>query len=227
IDTVPHLLCRGFSREETEDACIELNYLGIHNFLAIRGDETNYIPPRPGHGTNGVNVYAAELVDQLMRLKSGKYLENLDEADPIGMCIGVAGYPEKHVESPNLKTDIAYLKKKVDGGAEYIVTQMFFDNRAFFNFVKECRAAGITVPIIPGLKILNSPKQTTSLPKNFHISIPDALVDEIASNDKHTKDIGVNWAIKQCEELLNGGVPCIHFYVMNGADSVINVIKKL
>ena len=225
IDTVPHLLCRGFTREETEDACIELNYLGIHNFLAIRGDETNYIPPAPG--TNSVNVYASELVDQLVQLKKGKYLENLTDADPIDMCIGVAGYPEKHVESPNLKTDIAYIKKKVAGGADYVVTQMFFDNRAFFNFVKECRAADITVPIIPGLKILNSAKQTTSLPKNFHISIPDDLMDEVSANQMHVKEIGVNWAVKQCEELLNADVPCIHFYVMNGADSVINVIKKL
>ncbi|MGH8016048.1 MAG: methylenetetrahydrofolate reductase, partial [Candidatus Zixiibacteriota bacterium] len=236
-----HLLCRGFSREETEDACIELNFLGIHNFLAIRGDETNYIPPPPGRSTNGVNVYACELVEQLVKLKSAKYLENLSDADPIDMCIGVAGYPEKHVESPNLKTDIAWLKRKVDKGADYVVTQMFFDNKYFFDFVKECRAAGITVPIIPGLKILNSPKQTTSLPKNFNITIPDDLVDEINESTKsssraesrddkaiaRTREIGVNWTIKQCEELLNADVPCIHFYVMNDAESVINVIRGL
>jgi len=247
IDTVPHLLCRGFSREETEDACIELNFLGIHNFLAIRGDETNYIPPAPG--TNSVNVYACEMVEQLVKLKSGKYLENLAESEPIDMCIGVAGYCEKHVESPNFKTDIAYLKKKVEKGADYVVTQMFFDNKYYFDFVKECRAAGITVPIIPGLKILNSPKQTTSLPKNFHITIPDALVDEINDASKghisgapplavgssnvstklleRSREIGVRWAKRQCEELLNGGAPCIHFYVMNDAESVINVIKGL
>ncbi len=258
IDTVPHLLCRGFSREETEDACIELNFLGIHNFLAIRGDETNYMPPAPG--TNSVNVYASEMVEQLVKLKSGKYLENLAESEPIDMCIGVAGYCEKHVESPNFKTDISYLKQKIDKGADYVVTQMFFDNKYYFDFVKECRAAGITVPIIPGLKILNSPKQTTSLPKNFHITIPDALVDEI--NDamgapplgvgkegrphdpgrpqlavgspntstkllERSREIGVRWAKRQCEELLNGGAPCIHFYVMNDAESVINVIKGL
>jgi len=254
IDTVPHLLCRGFSREETEDACIELNFLGIHNFLAIRGDETNYIPPAPG--TNSVNVYACEMVEQLVRLKSAKYLENLSDADPIDMCIGVAGYPEKHVESPNFKTDISYLKRKVDKGADYVVTQMFFDNKYYFDFVKECRAAGITVPIIPGLKILNNPKQTTSLPKNFNISIPDALVDEINDATKshegrpqlvsssrpvgavgssntstnlleRSREIGVRWAKRQCEELLNNGAPCIHFYVMNDAESVINVIKGL
>jgi methylenetetrahydrofolate reductase (NADPH) len=225
IDTVPHLLCRGFSCEETEDACIELNFLGIHNFLAIRGDETNYIPPAPG--TNSSNVYAGELVEQLVRLKKGEYLESIANSEPIDMCIGVAGYPEKHVESPNLKTDISYLKRKVEKGADYIVTQMFFDNKKFFEFVKVCRDAGITVPIIPGLKILNSAKQTTSLPKNFHISIPDALMDEVSENEKHVNEIGVNWAVKQCEELLNSGVECIHFYVMNGADSVLNVIKKL
>ncbi len=247
IDTVPHLLCRGFSREETEDACIELNFLGIHNFLAIRGDETNYIPPAPG--TNSVNVYASEMVEQLVKLKSGKYLENLSESAPIDMCIGVAGYCEKHVESPNFKTDISHLKRKVDKGADYVVTQMFFDNKFYFDFVKECRNAGITVPIIPGLKILNSPKQTTSLPKNFHISIPDALVDEISEATKglsgtnqrqidadestkkrhleRSREIGIRWAKRQCEELLNGGAPCIHFYVMNDAESVINVIKGL
>lgn len=225
IDTVPHLLCRGFALEETEDACIELNFLGIHNFLAIRGDETNYIPPAPG--SNSSNVYADELVEQLVRLKDGHYLESIANSEPIDMCIGVAGYPEKHVESPNLKTDISYLKKKVEKGADYVVTQMFFDNQKFFAFVKECRAAGITVPIIPGLKIINNAKQTTSLPKNFHIGIPNALMDEISENENHAKEIGVNWAVTQCEQLLNNGVNCIHFYVMNGADSVINVIKEL
>ena len=225
IDTVPHLLCRGFTQEETEDACIELNFLGIHNFLAIRGDETNYIAP--AKGSNTVNVYASELVEQLIDLKKGTFLEKIADSSPIDMCIGVAGYPEKHVECPNTKTDISYLKRKVDKGADYIVTQMFFDNSSFFEFVKQCRQAGITVPILPGLKVLNNAKQLTSLAKFFNISIPDELVDEVNSSDKHAREIGVNWATKQCQELLNGGVECIHFYIMNDAKSVTKVIENL
>ena len=225
IDTVPHLLCRGFSQEETEDACIELNFLGIHNFLAIRGDETNYMPP--AKGSNTANVFASELVEQLIDLKRGTFLEKIANSAPIDMCIGVAGYPEKHVECPNTKTDISYLKSKVDKGADYIVTQMFFDNSSFFEFVEQCRQAGITVPILPGLKVLNSAKQLTSLAKNFNISIPDELVDEVTSSDMHAREIGVNWATKQCQELLDGGVECIHFYIMNDAKSVIKVIREL
>jgi methylenetetrahydrofolate reductase (NADPH) len=224
IDPVPHLLCRGFTREETEDAAIELNFLGIHNFLAIRGDETNYHKPTQDMT---VNVYAKEMVEQLVDLKKGKYLEEIANSTPIDMCIGVGGYPEKHDEAPNLKTDIGYLKKKVDAGADYVVTQMVFDNRAFFAFVKECRAAGITVPIIPGLKIINSVRQLTNLPKNFHISIPDELVDEISESPRNVKEIGIRWGVRQSEELLNEGYKCLHFYIMNDAKSVLKVIEKL
>lgn len=225
IDTVPHLLCRGFTKEETEDAMIELSYLGIHNVLAIRGDESNYI--KPVDTAKSVNSYANELVIQLDNLKNGRYLEEIENSDPIDMCIGVGGYPEKHLESPNLKTDIQYLKEKVDAGAEYIVTQMFFDTSYFNKFVAKCRKAGISVPIIPGLKILSGVRQLSSLPKNFNVTIPEELSDEITSNSKHVKEIGVNWAIKQCKELLNSGVRCIHFYIMNDTKAVTSVIKKL
>jgi len=225
IDTVPHLLCRGFTREETEDAAIELNFLGIHNFLAVRGDETNYQKPLGNDLT--VNSFANEMVEQLVCLKRGQYLDEIANSTPIEMCIGVGGYPEKHDESPNRKTDIGYLKQKVEAGADYIVTQMVYDNKAVLSFVAECRKAGIKVPIIPGLKIINSVKQLTSLPKNFHISLPVELVDEIKASPKHVKEIGVRWGIKQSEELLNAGHKCLHFYIMNDAKSVLKVIEKL
>lgn len=225
IDTVPHLLCRGFSKEETEDAMIELGYLGIHNVLAIRGDETNYI--KPVDSSKSVNAYATELVKQLNSLKKGKYLEDISNSDPIDMCIGVGGYPEKHLEAPNFKSDIQYLKEKVDAGADYIVTQMFFDTSYYTNFVKKCRDAGIAVPIIPGLKILSGVRQITSLPKNFNVTIPEELADEVTENPEHVREIGVNWAIKQCEDLLNSGARCLHFYIMNDTKAVTSVIKKL
>jgi methylenetetrahydrofolate reductase (NADPH) len=225
IDTVPHLLCRGFTRQETEDVMIELSFLGIHNVLAIRGDETNYLKPHNGNHT--VNVYASELVDQLTDLKKGVYLEEIENSDPMDICIGVGGYPEKHVESPSSKRDIMYLKAKVDAGADYIVTQMMFDNKAFARFVRDSRHAGIEVPILPGIKILNSMRQLTSLPKNFHISIPDELIDEVHESPKHVKEIGIRWAVRQCEELLNSGTRCIHFYILNDAEAVTSVVKQL
>jgi methylenetetrahydrofolate reductase (NADPH) len=225
IDTVAHLLCRGFLREETEDVVIELNYLGIHNVLAVRGDETNY--KKPHDGSHTVNQYAAELVSQLNDLREGKYIEDLIDSSPIDLCVGVGGYPEKHVESPNINLDLKYLKQKVDAGADYIVTQMYFDNADFFKFVDGCRAIGIEVPIIPGLKVIRSAKQLASLPKNFHISIPDQLVDELHENPKHGEEIGVRWAVRQCRELLDRGAKCLHFYVMNDADQVIKTIEGL
>ena len=225
IDTVPHLLCRGFTKEETEDAIIELNYLGIHNVLAIRGDETNY--QKPILSGRSANVFASDLVMQLDNLRKGKYLDEILNADPMDLCIGVGGYPEKHFESPNLKKDIEFLKNKVNAGADYIVTQMFFKNEDFFNFKSECRSAGIQVPIVPGIKILNSAKQLTSIPKNFYVNIPNELSNEIEENLKHVQEIGINWCIKQSEELLNNGVKNIHYYIMNGAKSVTRVLKSL
>jgi len=225
IDTVAHLLCRGFTKEETEDALIELNYLGIHNILAIRGDETNY--KKPVSKDRSENVYAEDLVKQIHGLAKGIYLDDIINADAMDMCIGVGGYPEKHFESPNLKTDIKNLKKKVDAGADYIVTQMFYDNDAFFRFEKLCREAGIQVPIIPGIKILDNIRQLTSIPKNFFVNLPDQLVEEITANPDHIRQIGIDWTIKQCEHLLNSGIPVIHFYILNDTGSVRQVLNKL
>jgi methylenetetrahydrofolate reductase (NADH) len=225
IDTVPHLLCRGFTKEETEDAMIELGYLGIHNVLAIRGDESNFKKP-VGTGRS-VNLHASNLVSQLNDLKNGKYLEEIANSDPIEMCIGVGGYPEKHFEAPTRKRDIQRIKAKVDAGADYIVTQMFFDNSHFYSFVDDCRAAGITVPIIPGLKIVSKDKQLSRLAKNFHINFPDELEEEIHTNPSHGHEIGVKWAIAQAADLLNNGVKCIHFYIMEDTEDAIEVVRAL
>ncbi len=225
IDTVAHLLCRGFTREETEDALIELNFLGIQNMLAVRGDETNY--KKPVQKDRSINSYTSDLVKQLDDLKNAVYLDEILNPDPIDMCVGVGGYPEKHFEAPNLKTDITNLKKKVDAGADYIVTQMFFDNDVYFDFVEKCRTAGITVPIIPGIKILDRVKQLTAIPKNFFVNLPDELVDEITASTEHIKEIGKQWGLKQAEGLLNSGVKNIHFYVLNDAGTVTQIVKQL
>lgn len=223
IDTVAHILCRGFSREETEDALIELHFLGIENILALRGDGSNY--EKKFDKSRSQNRYASDLVQQIKDLREGKYLENLEDSEPLDFCIGVAGYPEKHFEAPNLQKDIEYLKQKIDAGADYIVTQMFFNNDHYYNFVKECRKAGITVPILPGIKILKTASHLTSLPKYFNIEIPDELVQQIHANPENAKQIGVEWAKKQVEGLIEFGVPCLHFYVMNDTESVVEVIN--
>ncbi len=225
IDTVPHLLCTGFTREETEDAIIELNYLGIHNVLAIRGDESNYNKAISKGRTR--NIYAKNLVDQLVGLREAKYLDDITNSEPINFCVGVGGYPEKHVEAPNFKTDIKHLKDKVDAGADYIVSQMFFNNADYMSYVRQCRDAGITVPIIPGLKLIENVRQLRTLPKHFHVSLPDELVDEITESPKHVREIGRRWGRKQVEGLMNGGAECIHFYVMNDASPVVEMIKDL
>ncbi|MCP4291774.1 MAG: methylenetetrahydrofolate reductase [NAD(P)H] [bacterium] len=225
IETVPHLLCAGFTREETEDAIIELNYLGIENVLAIRGDQSNYNKVLRDGRTR--NVYAQDLVEQVIDLREAKFLEDIAHSETIDFCVGVGGYPEKHVESPNMKTDLKYLKAKVDAGADYIVTQMFFDNTLFMDYVRKCREAGITVPIIPGLKPIESVRQLSSLPKHFHISMPEDLVDEIMESPQHVKEIGKSWTAKQLEGLVNSGTECIHFYVMNNARTTVDIIREL
>ncbi len=224
IDTVAHILCQGFTREETEDALIELGYLGLENVLALKGDYLNF---QKSYGKDRTaNNYASDLVSQINGLRRGQYLEEMSETAKLDFCVGVAGYPEKHFEAPNLKTDIENLKRKVAAGADYIVTQMFFDNKKYFDFVNLCREAGITVPIVPGLKVLRSVEQLKSIPKHFYVDIPEVLSDEILKNPTHASEIGKNWAYKQVEELLSAKVPCAHFYVMNDANQVCEVVKK-
>lgn len=227
IEAVPHILCNGFTKEETEDFLIELKYLGIENILALRGDEGSF--KKPLNFGRSANQFALDLVTQIKELNQGIYLEkDLLNADATNFCVGVAGYPEKHFESPNLHIDIDYLKMKVDAGADYIVTQMFFDNDKYFSFVDACRAKGINVPIIPGIKIITTKTQLTSIPRNFYIDLPDELVEEIYNaKPEHSSEIGVNWAMKQVEGLLNKGVPAIHFYVMLNTKPVISLMKQM
>lgn len=227
IEAVPHILCKGFTREETEDFLIELNYLGIENVLAIRGDDNGYNKPVPAG--RSANAYAVDLVKQIYDMNRGRYLEEgLLDAKPSNFCIGISGYPEKHFEAPNIETDIMRTKEKVDAGAEYIVTQMFYDNSVYFDYVDKCRAAGIAVPIIPGLKILAVKSHLTTLPRDFHINIPVELSREIMeAKPDHILDIGVDWAVKQVTELLDRGVPAVHFYIMQNSRPVIKLMDKL
>jgi len=222
IDPVPHLICEGFSKEESEDALIELNYLGIHNILAIRGDNTGSQVSLHQNGTT--NKYAIDLVEQIQNMNKGNFLEDTINAEPTGFCVGVAGYPEKHFEAPNLDWDIKRLKQKVDAGADYIVTQMFFDNEAYFSFVEKCRNNGIDIPIVPGLKILTTTNHLKSLPKYFHLNIPDELTEEVDAAPEHVKEIGVKWAQQQSLELLENGAPGIHYYIMGNPQPALDVI---
>jgi methylenetetrahydrofolate reductase (NADPH) len=227
IDAVPHILCQGFTREETEDFLIELYYLGIDNVLAIRGDENSY--KKPLHSGRSVNQYASDLVRQINDLNKGKYLEEgLMDAKPMNFCIGVSGYPEKHFEAPNIKVDIRFTKDKVRAGANYIVTQMFYDNSKFFKYLDLCREEGITVPIIPGLKIITSKKQQINIPRNFYIDIPEELSEEITkAKPEHVMDVGVEWTKRQVEELFNKNVPAVHFYIMQSANPIVKLMEKL
>ena len=227
IDAVPHVLTKGFTREETEDFLIELNYLGIQNVLAIRGDDSGYNKPIPVG--KSINLNASDLVKQMVDMNHGKFLEeNLLDAKPTEFCIGVSGYPEKHFEAPNLKTDIKYIKQKIDAGAEYVVTQMFYDNKYYFDFVDLCTQMGITAPIIPGLKILTSKVQLHTIPKNFYVNIPEGLADEVSNaKPEHVLDIGIEWAVKQVEELLNKNVPSVHFYIMQNSKPIIKLMERL
>lgn len=227
IDAVPHILTKGFTREETEDFLIELNYLGIENLLAVRGDDSGYDKPIPEG--KSVNKYTSDLVAQITGMNHGHYLEeNLLDAKPSNFCVGVGGYPEKHFEAPNLKTDIEYVKKKVDAGADYVVTQMFYDNQVYFRFVELCRKAGINVPIIPGLKIITNKSHLVTVPKNFYINIPEELSDEImAAKPEQVMDIGAEWSAKQVEELFNQSVPSVHFYIMQNSKPVQKLMERL
>lgn len=228
IDSVPHIICGGFSKEETENALIDLNFLGIDNVLAIQGDtiktEANFVPDPDGH------AYASELVKQVVKLNKGIYQdEELKNVQATDFCIGVAGYPEKHIKAPNLKTDLRFLKRKVDAGADYIVTQMFFDNKKYFEFVDACRAAGITVPIIPGIKPLTTKKQASGLPSIFHIDVPEELYDEVENckSNEEAAEIGIEWCRAQCKELVEANVPCLHFYTMGQSAATKAVARDL
>lgn len=227
IDAVPHVLCTGFTREETEDFLIELHYLGIDNVLAIRGDDSDY--KKPIKFGRSINEYAVDLIKQLNSINKGKYLEEgLLDAQPMNFCIGTSGYPEKHFEAPNLITDIRQTKAKIDAGASYIVTQMFYNNKSYFDYVDLCRKEGINSPIIPGIKIITSKAHVKTLPKNFYIDIPQDLADEIeAAKPEHVLEIGVDWTLKQVEELLNKNVPAIHFYIMQTSVPIKMLMKKL
>lgn len=227
VDAVPHVICHGFTREETEDFLIELHYLGIDNVLAIRGDDSGY--HKPVKFGRSINTYAVDLVKQINDINKGRYIEDsLLDAEPMDFCVGVGGYPEKHFESPNLAIDVKYTKQKVDAGADYIVTQMLYDNQKYFDYVDRCREAGIDVPIIPGLKIVTSKQQLQSVPKHFYIDLPDELTAEIEeAKPEHVVDIGVEWTAKQVDDLLNKNVPAIHFYIMQNPKPITMLMNKL
>jgi len=227
LDAVPHLICGGFSREETENALIDLQFLGIDNVLALRGDsiktEANFKPDKNGH------TFAQELIEQIDEMNSGNYLMDEVQLEPTKFCIGAAGYPEKHFEAMNLSTDLLNLKKKVDAGAEYIVTQMFFDNKKYFEFVETCRAIGINVPIIPGLKPIKSMNHISFLPKFFHIDYPEALSKELlkCKSNSDVMQVGIEWGIQQSKELKAAGAPCIHYYTMSNSESVKAIANQI
>lgn len=228
VDTVPHIICGGFSKEETENALIDLHFLGVDNVLVLQGDaiktESRFTPEPDGH------KYASELLGQVVNMNNGKYIdEDLDKPAPTNFCIGVAGYPEKHFNAPNLKTDLKYLKLKVDMGAQYIVTQMFFDNKPYFEFVDKCREAGINVPIIPGIKPITAKGQLTVLPKIFNIDIPEELTEAVADckDNAAVKQVGIEWCVAQSRELMKGGVPTLHYYSMGKSDPIYRIAKEL
>ena len=228
VTVVPHLICGGFTQEETEDALIDLHFLGMHNLLILRGDppkgEKRFVSEEGGH------VHAVDLVRQIMNMNKGIYLEEgLENATPTDFSVGVAGYPEKHFEAPNMKSDLRYLKEKVDAGADYIVTQMFFDNKKYFRFVENCRAEGITCPIIPGLKPITYLNDINLLPQTFYIEIPDELVHELSKckTNKEARQVGVEWAIIQSKELKKAGVPVIHYYTIGIAENIRQIAEKV
>jgi len=226
IDAVPHVLCQGFTREETEDFLIELRYLGIDNILAIRGDDNGY--RKPISEGRSVNRYACDLISQVRDMNEGRWLFDPLDNHPTDFCIGASCYPEKHFESPNLESDIRRVKEKVDNGADYLVTQMFFENRHFFAYVDRLREAGIDVPVIPGLKILTTKRHLTSIPRSFHCDIPRALSDELeAAKPEHVMDVGVAWALQQTRELLDRGVPGVHFYIMQSSKAIGRLLGQL
>ena len=228
IDVVPHLICGGYSKFDVEDALIDLSFLGIDNVLALRGDnirgERTFRPAPNGH------LHAVDLVRQIISMNRGEYLDSeLEHAKPTSFCVGGAGYPEKHAEAPNLASDIAHLKEKIDAGASYVVTQMFFDNAKFFAYVDACRAAGITVPIVAGLNPFATKTQLSLLPQTFGVDLPDDLVRAVESckDNAAVREVGIEWAVQQGRELIAAGVPALHFYTMGKADNVERIARTL
>ncbi|MFK7771045.1 MAG: methylenetetrahydrofolate reductase [Saprospiraceae bacterium] len=228
VDAVPHLLCGGFTKEDTENALIDLNFLNINNVLALRGDarkfDGKFIGEPDGH------KFALDLVKQIENINNGNYLDkNIENGVPTDFCIGIAGYPEKHFESPNLATDLAFTKQKVDAGADYIVTQMFFDNEKYFEYVAACRAMGINVPIVPGLKPLTKQYQLNSIPRLFYINMPEALSKEMmkAKDANSRKEVGIEWLITQSKELKAKGAPCLHYYTMGDVETIRRVAEAV
>lgn len=228
VDTVPHVLCGGFTKEETEYVLVDCQYLGIDNIMALRGDAMShqkyFEPNKDG------NQFAADLVKQISNLNEGKYLHDVIETNhKSDFCIGVAGYPEKHLEAPSLQTDLKRLKEKVDAGADYVVTQMFFDNQKYFAFVDAAKKAGINVPIIPGIKPIAVKRHLQLLPQVFRIDLPEILINEIENckTNNDVRQVGVEWAIQQSKELLAAGVPVLHYYSMGKSDNIHAIASKL
>lgn len=226
LTVVPHILCGGFTKEETENVLIEMNFLNIDDVLALRGDPQRgsriFIPEKDGHR------YTHELVTQITNMNKGRYLEeSLEETAPANFCIGVAGYPEKHSEAPNMQTDIENLKRKVDAGAQYIVTQMFFDNEKYFRFRDDCRKAGIDVPMIAGLKPVSALNDIKMLPQTFHIDLPNDLVSEVkkCKTDQEAREAGIEWATMQSKELIKAGAPGLHYYTLGRSDNIARIVK--
>lgn len=228
VDTVPHMLCGGFNKEETEYALIDCQYLGIQNIMALRGDsrkdESFFRPNETGH------TFASDLIGQIKDFSNGKYLdEEIETADTMDFCIGIARYPEKHMDAPSMNYDLEMLQKKVEAGADYIVTQMFFDNQKYIDFVEKVRAMGITIPIIPGIKPIATKKHLQLLPHTFKIDLPETLIQEVlkCKNNEEVRQVGIEWAIHQSKELLDYGVPVLHFYSMGKSDNIYKVAKEL
>jgi methylenetetrahydrofolate reductase (NADPH) len=228
VDVVPHLICGGFSKEDTEYALIDFHFLGINNILALRGDPPKgmrvFVPEKEGH------PYANGLVEQIVAMNKGKYIdEEMENTTPTDFCVGVAGYPEKHIESPNTISELKFLKQKIDAGAEYIITQMFFDNEKYFTFVKNCRESGITVPIIPGLKPITTLRDINILPQVFNIDIPEALVKAIAGckNNEEAFLVGIEWSIQQSKELIRYGVPVLHYFTIGVSANIRQIASAV
>lgn len=228
VDTVPHLICGGFSKEETENALIDLNFLGIQNILALRGDaakhESRFVPHQYGHD------YAVDLVKQIKNMNQGVFLhDSVEGSFSSDFCIGIAGYPEKHFEAPNYKSDLKYLKEKVDAGADYIVTQMFFDNAKYFSFVEDCKALNIAAPIIPGIKPITKRGQIKNIPSIFHIEFPEEFIEEAdkCRTDAMLADFGKEWCIAQTKELISKGAKCVHFYTMGDIKIITDILNKV